>query len=461
MRSLLLRIFLSFWLIIGITIGAASLGGYWYAERVRAAFEQIQHGDALVEAGAALENDGKEGLVRWLRQQPKNTANLILVLDRNGQDILGRRVPSVIGSMVERHGRHNRPGDWARGEPRNLRWARPLTLLVAPDGELFTVVVVPPRKPPFATAGFPVRGLLLALALVVSAAVSYVLARAITSPVRRLRDATVSLSEGNLHERVGLPLGKRRDELGRLARDFDLMAEKLQKSARQQTELSRNISHELRSPLSRMRVALELERQKSGVSANLERIDDEIERLDLLIGQIMSYSRMDSGDLVQAERYDLADLVAEVVENVNYECKARGSNGVTVSAENIASTRVLGYRDAMTSAIENILRNAVRHSPPGATVSLRVSRGDDGRLVIEISDKGSGVDEAELPLLFDAFYRTRSAAKTPGERGTGLGLAIAARAVARNNGNIVAQNGDGGGLVVTIRIPDGPAAGQP
>lgn len=458
MRSLLLRIFLSFWLIIGITIGAASLGGYWYAERVRAAFEQIQHGDALVEAGAALENDGKDGLVRWLQRQPKNTANLMLVLDQNSQDILGRKVPSVIGSMVERHGRHNRPGDWPRGEPRNLRWARPLTQLVAPDGELFTVVVVPPR---FATAGFPVRGLLLALALVVSAAVSYVLARAITSPVRRLRDATVSLAEGNLYERVGLPLGKRRDELGRLARDFDLMAEKLQKSARLQTELSRNISHELRSPLSRMRVALELERQKSGASANLERIDDEIERLDLLIGQIMSYSRMDSGDLVQAERYELADLVDEIVENVNYECKARGSNGVTVSAENIASTTVLGSRDAMTSAIENVLRNAVRHSPPGATVSLRVSRRDDGRLAIEISDKGSGVDKAELPLLFDAFYRTRSATQAPGEGGTGLGLAIAARAVARNNGSIVARNADSGGLVVTITIPEGPPTIQP
>ncbi|HSD70234.1 MAG TPA: HAMP domain-containing protein, partial [Woeseiaceae bacterium] len=295
MQSLLLRIFLSFWLIIGITIGVAALGGYMYAERARTSFENIQLGDSLVEASEALDRDGKDGLKRWLRDQPQGTANLVLILDRHGQDILGRRVPAMVAGMVERHERHLQPGAKPRREPRNLRWARPLTQLVSPDGEIFTVIVMPPERLPFFWNRMPVRSLLLVLALVVSAAVCYLLARAITSPVRKLRDATVSLAQGNLDERVGPGLGSRRDELGRLARDFDLMAEKLQKSASQQTELTRNISHELRSPLARMRVALELQRQKSGDSADLARLDEEIGRLDHLISQILSYSRLGAG----------------------------------------------------------------------------------------------------------------------------------------------------------------------
>jgi two-component system sensor histidine kinase CpxA len=335
----------------------------------------------------------------------------------------------------------------------NLRWARPLTQLVSPDGEIFTVVVTPPNAPLFFWNSLPIRSLFLALALVVSAAVSYMLARAITNPVRQLRDATVSLAKGNLHERVASPLDSRQDELGRLARDFNSMADKLQRAASQQTELTRNISHELRSPLSRMRVALELERQKSGGSADLARIDQEIERLDRLIGQILSYSRLDSGDLLHASNYDLVTLVDEVADNVNYESRSDESHGVTVVVNKLQSAVVYGYRDAMNSAIENVLRNAVRHSPRGATINVSVDRKDSEHMQIEIADEGTGVDEAELPLLFEAFFRTRRSMQESSEQGTGLGLAIAARAVSRNRGSITSRNGPGGGLVITITLP--------
>jgi signal transduction histidine kinase len=251
---------------------------------------------------------------------------------------------------------------------------------------------------------------------------------------------------------------ERADELGRLARDFDSMAARLQKSSAQQIELTRNISHELRSPLSRMRVALELERKKGGTSTDLERMDQEIERLDTLIGQILAYSRLDSGDSLAAMDYDLAELVEEVAENVRYEGKVGGSGGVSVIVARRNSVRVYGYRDAMNSAIENIVRNAVRHSTPGGTVSVRIDRNADDNLVIEIRDDGEGVEEADLPKLFDAFYRTRRSKQKSGEQGTGLGLAIAARAVARNHGNIAARNGEKGGLVITITVPENGAA---
>lgn len=460
MRSLLLRFFLSFWLIIGITIGAASLAGFWYAERAQSAFENFQRGDSLVEASSALENDGRDGLVRWLRNQPGNTSNLILVLDQDGRDILGRRVPNHIAGLVERYRRHARSGERPRQEPRNLRWARPLTQLVSAEGEVFTVVVTPPPGPPYFWNRMSVRGLLLLLALLVSAGVSYLLARAISRPVRQLRDATVSIAKGNLQERVGSALGSRRDEFGRLARDFDAMAGMLQKSADRQAELTRNISHELRSPLARMRVALELERQKSANSADLDRIDEEIGRLDDLIGQILSFSRLDSGSSQEASGYDVAELIDEVAANVNYESRARGSDAVTMSSTVQAPVAVRGFREAMYSALENVLRNAVRHSPPGAAVDVSVERSADGSLRISVSDRGDGVDEAELPQLFEPFFRTQRSARSRDERGTGLGLAIAARALARNGGSIDAANRDGGGLVVTMTLPAPGSANQ-
>jgi two-component system sensor histidine kinase CpxA len=453
MHSLLLRFFLSFWLIIGITIGAALLAGFWYAEREQSAFENFQLGDSLVEASAALEQDGREGLVRWLRNQPKDTSSLILVLDRHGKDILGRRVPSFVASVVERHSRHSRGNSHLRAEPRNLRWARPLTQLVSQDGEVFTVVVTPPQRPQFLWNTLSARVLLLLLALTVSAAVSYLLARAITSPVRKLRDATVSIAAGNLHKRVGPVLAARHDELGRLARDFDAMAGMLQKSADRQSELTRNISHELRSPLARMRVALELERKKSAISPDLERIDEEIGRLDDLIGQILSFSRVDSANLSQASDYDLAELIDEVVANVNYEGRIRGSDAIQVESTANTPVTLCGHREAMYSALENVLRNALRHSPPGEVVSLTVSDNNNMWIHITIADNGEGVANPELSQLFVPFFRTVRSSGERDARGTGLGLAIAARAVARNGGNISAANLDGGGLVVTIALP--------
>jgi signal transduction histidine kinase len=335
-----------------------------------------------------------------------------------------------------------------------LRWARSLTQLVSAEGEVFTVVVTPPQGPPFYWNRLPVGGLLLLLALIVSAGISYLLARAITSPVRKLRDATVSIAAGDLRQRVSSTLGPRRDELGRLARDFDAMAEMLQKSADRQAELTRNISHELRSPLARMRVALELERKKSATSADLERIDEEIGRIDDLIGQILSFSRLDSGTPQRASDYDLAELVDEVAANVNYEGRSRGNDAVTVVTETDSSIKVHGYREAMYSALENVLRNSVRHSPPGEVVTLAAGRFADRTLRISVADKGSGVDEAELPRLFEPFFRTQRSAQARDERGTGLGLAIAARALARNGGTIGASNNEDGGLVVTMTLPD-------
>jgi two-component system sensor histidine kinase CpxA len=448
MRSLLIRIFLSFWLIIGITAGVAALSGYFYAERLRDAFESFDYEETMLEASAALEMNGREGLVQWLNDAPSNTDLTIYVIDKDKQDILGRPLPRRVERQLHRHERRMRGHAIDEHVPHNLRRPRPFSQLISPNGEVYTLDVTSVHYPPTLWRGISQRSLLLILALIVSGAISYLLARAIANPIRKLRDATVSLADGNLDVRVGESIGRRRDELGMLASDFDSMANKLSRAAAQQTELSQNISHELRSPLSRMRVALELAKRQAGELSEFDRINVEAERLDSLIGQILSYTRMDSNPQIEAVDIALADLINEVVENVNYECKSDGLSGVTVQSSFDSSPVIRGYADALVSAIENILRNAVRHSPANGTVTVILSH-DDSAAKIEVRDQGKGVDDADLLRLFEPFYKTKDAP----DSGTGLGLAIAKRAVRLNGGHIAAENLIDGGLQVTVTLP--------
>lgn len=448
MRSLLIRIFLSFWLIIGITTGIASIAGYYYSERMRAAFENFEHDDTVLEASRALDRNGRDGLATWLRDFPATRGISIYVIDENRKDLLNRPIPDYVARMMTRHRQHLRLRGADENEPHNLRRARPLSQLVSADGQVFTLVISPTRPLPPHWAHMPLGLLLLVVALIVSGSVSYLLAQAIAGPIRKLRDATVSVAEGDLGVRVATSMGRRRDELGMLARDFDSMADKLARAAVQQTELSRNISHELRSPIARMRVAVELAKREAGDLPEFDRIGAEAERLDNLIGQILSYTRMDANPPSGPVRIDLADLIREVVDNVNYECRSDGIAGVNVHAIFEASPTMQGYTDALISAFENVLRNAVRHSPVNGTVQVRLSQ-EGAVATVHVLDQGAGVLESELPRLFEPFYRTKNAP----DSGTGLGLAIAQRAIRLNGGQVSAENGQQGGLHVLIRLP--------
>ena len=292
MRSLLTRIFLAFWLIIAITIGVAVIGGYTYSERIREAFESFEASDVMLEASSSLQSGGRDGLEDWLKKLPRDMGFDVYVIDRSGRDLLGRRIPSSINHALQRFGGrrdlHGPPPD-----SDHLRPARPLTRMIGPDGRAYIFFAAPKK-------GRGERWLrektwvhFFVFAVLVSAAISYLLARAISSPVRKLRDAAVAIAAGDLDTRVTESVGRRSDELGYLARDFDNMADELQRAWQQQSELTRNVSHELRSPLARLRVALELARRKTGDLPEFAKIDKETERLDELIGQILDYAKMD------------------------------------------------------------------------------------------------------------------------------------------------------------------------
>jgi two-component system sensor histidine kinase CpxA len=452
MRSLFLKFFVSFWLVIGLIIGAAAVGGFLYAEQLQSTIEDFEAGNSMLEASAALKRGGREGLIRWRNNTPSDDGVIIFFLDESGEEISFRRIPFGVQRIFERnrarYERLQRDRDAEdNGDGRRMR-SRLLPQLTAPDGEVLTMLVAPVQAPEAFWSSQDIRVLLFVFALLISGIVSYALARAVSRPVGKLRDAAVSLADGNLDIRVADSIGKRRDELGLLGRDFDAMAEKLQRAAEHQTELSRNISHELRSPLARMRVAVELARRKAGDLSEFARLDQDAERLDALIGQILSYTKLETDSDSDALPVDLSDVVNEVIENVNFES---GSERVSLLSGD-ASLTVIGYRGALLSAVENVVRNAVRHSPGGSEVTIRIDASGDNAN-IRILDKGPGVADDDLPLLFNPFFRTRESTEKNSNGGTGLGLAIARRAIEIHNGSIVARNRKDGGLAVRITLP--------
>ena len=453
MHSLLLRIFVSFWSIIVITIVAAGAVGYLYAERARASIKNFEVSEAMIEASEALQESGRDGLVEWLTSLEGATSALIYVIDESGSDLLGRRLPSTAKALIRRFDGRKFRRPPPRRDSGNLRPARPFTQLVGPDNDVYTLLVMPPQ-------GAVGRWLskrggtgLVIIALLVSAVVSYLLARAISRPIRRFRESAVAIGAGNLDTRVSDRVGKRRDEIGLLAGDFDRMTAELQRAWQRQTELARNVSHELRSPLARLRVALELARRKTGDLTELDRIDTETERLDELIGQILEYSRLDAGPNEERVRIDLEELLQSVVEDVRFEFERPGSR-TRVEFRPEASGVVNGYQNALRSGIENVLRNAAQHNRDGGDVSVRLSA-DDSWLLVNVEDEGGGVADEELGSILEPFYRTRAKSGDPHGRGSGLGLAIASRAIALNGGSLTASNGENG-LCVTIRLPASP-----
>lgn len=451
MKSLLVRIFLSFWLIIGLTIGTAAIGGYWYAERVRDAYDNFELGDSILDASAALKSAGREGLKVWISNLPKKGGLQVLVIDGKGHELLGRPVPRSMRRLLDRSRRFMPPPNRMRHDPENLMRARPLSQLIGPDGQRYILVVVPARNDMFAEYGLDPRSMLLLLALLVSATVSMMLARAMSRPIRELQSATRSLANGDLEKRVSSSVAKRKDELGQLARDFDIMADNLQRTAAQQLELSRNVSHELRSPLARLRVALELARREAGDLAQFDRIDNETERLDTLIAEILKFTRLDS--LAEQDKHvvSLNDLITDVIADVSYECNSAGINDVSINANFTSSISISMHEASIKSAIENILRNAVRHSGPQSKIDVSLRREYPDTAIITFDDSGPGVPDDDLARLFEPFFRSRN--KTNDNEGTGLGLAIAARAVAMHGGSIEASNRSSGGLTVTIEMP--------
>ncbi|MFL6374580.1 MAG: ATP-binding protein [Pyrinomonadaceae bacterium] len=318
------------------------------------------------------------------------------------------------------------------------------------DGRRMVLAVrwSPPRAPSLffdSWLGYMRLGGLVLVALFVS----YMLAAYLATPIRKLRNATNRLADGQLETRVEARLGRRRDELGDLARDFDEMAQRIESLITSQQRLSRDVSHELRSPLARMSVALEIAKQKANPETQpmLDRIETESQRLNDMIGRLLTLARLESGaEEIEPVKIDLAELVRDVAADADFEARA---NGRYVNVASTDSCAVIGSENLLRSAIENVLRNAVKYTREGSTVDVAL-RAENGHAKVLVSDHGGGVPEAELPHLFKPFYRVGEARERK-TGGIGLGLAIAERAVIAHKGKIKACN-QNGGLQVEIEL---------
>jgi signal transduction histidine kinase len=325
--------------------------------------------------------------------------------------------------------------------------ARRLSL---PNGERYVFIVrwERPRFTPFFGES-PWRYFRYGALLLTAFLLCWALARYLSSPIGKLRRATQKLADGDLSTRVGSKVGRRRDELASLAKDFDVMAERIETLITSQKRLSRDVSHELRSPLARMNVALEIAKQKSNgeTSPVLQRIENESQRLNEMISRLLTLSKLETGSKdFDRRELNLRTLVEQVSADADFEANAKGRSVKVIHADDC---RVVGSESLIRSAVENVLRNAVRYTKEGTAVDVSLSNGNE-RAVVRILDHGSGVPDAELENLFRPFYRVGEA-RDRGSGGTGLGLAIAEQAILAHDGTISARN-EGDGLVVELTL---------
>jgi signal transduction histidine kinase len=325
--------------------------------------------------------------------------------------------------------------------------------LIAPDGSRFVVIGKFGRKgllpPPPVVPNMALRVLIV---MVISGLVCYLLARYLVAPLVVLRDATTRFAEGDLSLRVGSRIGNRKDETTELAKDFDVMAERIESLMKLQRQLIGDISHELRSPLARLNVALDLARQNTGAEAEhaLNRIEEEAQELNEMIGELLTLTRLESGnESVVMAKIDLVELVREIVGDGDFE--AQGSNRGVKMVECDACV-INGNGDLLRRAIENVVRNAIHYTCENTVVEVSVKRKKLDIVDIIIRDHGVGVPEGELRNIFQPFYRN-SESRERQTGGTGLGLAISERAVKLHNGTVRAEKAAGGGLMVHLFIP--------
>jgi two-component system, OmpR family, sensor histidine kinase CpxA len=455
-RSLFWKIFFCFWLAAAAMIGALNVM-LWLSfasdpnpERRRGAL-----GEALnlyaESAVQVYDSEGQQSFEDYVSRSLKEAGTEIALFDANGKALVAQSTPEVASVAAEiqqtqQHASH-------MTSLGRLTWGRPVE---APSGHRY--IFVSRLRQPYIPRGLPPLG--IALSILAAGIISYLLALYLTSPVKKLKSVVQSFAEGNLDARVAPQLGNRRDELADLGREFDHMAERIAALISSQKRLLADISHELRSPLARLGVALELARKNTNAKglAALDRIEMESERVNKLVGQLLALTRLESGaERVPPENVQLDELAQLVIDDANFEAKPQNKE---IKALQLDPCVVRGSAELLRSGIENVIRNAIRYTAEGTAIEVSLACRLETAL-LTVRDFGPGVPESELAHIFEPFYRV-SEARERSSGGVGLGLSIAERTVRLHGGNIRASNAHDG-LLITIELPlsSAPATVQP
>jgi len=451
-RRLFWKIFLPFWVAQALLLGVLYLRLHYRLHTENPWWVQPER--RLVPSLAELavqryETSGATALHELLEQSSLPHRVNYWLLDSGRHELSGRPLPPEIVTFADRALRHEgmtRP-DEAVVIVAPITTARSQYLLIAE--------VIPPPL----SERVPGDILwVLKLGTVISALMCLVIAHYLSKPIERLRNATNELARGNLDIRVGATIGRRRDEIADLVRDFDSMAGELRNQIQSERNLLSGVSHELRSPIARMRLALALARTDDAQDRDemLDRIEQDTIQLDSMLERILTVARLENGQYKpKFEAVSLNELLDEVLDDARFEAAATDS---TITYTDDAIVSVTGDPGLLRSAIENVVRNALFYSGEGGTiqVGLRVA---DGHANVTVRDNGHGVPEDALPLLFKPFYRV-DGSRVTSTGGMGLGLAIVRNAVAVHAGTVTARNIAPHGLEVELRLPVSGSAVQ-
>ncbi|CAI1513193.1 Sensor protein CpxA [Serratia quinivorans] len=430
------KILLGFWLTFIIMTQALWVAFSLYGDRYEPPESSMARrviGLQLTSAATQLRSGGMPALDAMLKDWSDDDRRLLSVtpLDKPPAPVTeepvfeSRRMPKAVTSWVEGEGGK---GYWLSYDMRSLR---------------------DEYRPKKRSHFFNIPAPMLWVGGLAGLLFSAVLAWNLTRPMRKLRDGFDRVAQGDLSVRLFPAMRRRHDELSEVARDFDSMAERLELLVSAREQLLHDVSHELRSPLARLQLAIGLARQNAGnVENSLQRIEHEAGRLDKMIGELLALSRAESNSLPDEEYFDLYGLVDAVVSDARYEAQIPGVDIVLQASSDVDYT-VKGNAELMRRAVDNIVRNALRFSSHGQRVTVVLTRIEQ-LFQIEVSDQGPGVEESKISSIFDPFVRVKSAMSG---KGYGLGLAITRKVVLAHGGQVEARNGEREGLVITLRIP--------
>jgi two-component system, OmpR family, sensor histidine kinase CpxA len=451
MRSLFLKIFLWFWatvvvtgvaLILTFILVPRSVPSRWHTSLIDTARFS---GTVAVDAA---ERQGAAATTIYLEHLANETRMTACLFDAAGKMIAGTGCQTFLNMASSVVGTKRPDFNMHKGI------ARVALMLIGSSGRAYIFVTELPAGPR-AAIGFDESTVLMqwGVALLVSGLICLVLTRYLTAPIVRLQEMSQRLTDGDLSARAGPELTKRRDEIGELVRDFNAMATKIEELILQQRQLTSDVSHELRSPLARLNVALDLGRQRKGDDPAFDQMQADIQILDEMIGRLLTLAKLDGAESrVQMDEVDLAELLSQICRDAEFE--SRGKNG-SVWLSSSETCMVRGSAELLHSAIENVVRNAMRYTEndTDVEVTLRCEASPRGETVcITIRDFGPGVPATELKNIFQPFYRV-AGARDRRSGGTGLGLAIAERVIRLHGGTIDAENVPPKGLRVKILLP--------
>ncbi|HEY1579791.1 MAG TPA: ATP-binding protein [Terracidiphilus sp.] len=450
-RSLLLKIFLWFWVTVIVTgialvltfiLEPRGVPKQWHSSLT----ESARYSGTI--AVQTLERNGPASASTYLSQLERETYLKACLFDLSGNVIAGNNCASFHSMAVNVTASKN--SDF------NVKFglARVALVLKGSSGQNYIFATELPAGP---RAALGINRLAFVLqwgvALLVSGFICYLLTRYLTAPILRLREAAQQIASGDLSARASATIATRRDELGDLVRDFDGMADRIEALVARQRQLISDVSHELRSPLARLNVALDLARERKGDDPAFDQAEQDMALLDEMIGRLLTIAKLDTAaQQLPMTEVDVTELVSQIVHDANFELQSTEERVLLSAGGQLVVT---GNPELLHSAIENVVRNAIHYTAPGTQVEVRIAEDQeaDRRLVrVEIRDHGRGVSESELANIFRPFYRVADA-RDRQSGGAGLGLAIADRVIRTHGGTIEARNVSPEGLLVEILLP--------